>query len=414
MYILLFFLVFSITQWVTNKMLNISDDNINSYTYSKRDGFVILGFLLVAIGLCFTKFTGKMFWTICGGYAAMLFFTMLVLAAIKRQEIEKQRAELQQIFEVLTPVLPKNLELDMNNPPFKLEYEKNKVNKITIEINPNTFKESVASNLCLSLNKFLPTYEWLSDFDYAARECSFKGTPLPPEKAKYPGGWLRPPEWFTLGLNGKGEVPWIINTPKNQGRSLYVYDDGKRANTIQSPSAPQALVVGSPLGLKTVIPTTKGYKTMETIKQGDKVFGYKNKPVEVVEVLDIHMPNTTYTLSFTDAHNNSIDVISDEVHRFPVLHDGKTMATHCKDLKEGDIILGNKSNYMLVGKSQVENELVRCIKVASEEHIFLISEQEEKWKGGSKYPYPAMYTYNTGGGKAIYVEQEVDIIKEEE
>ena len=86
MYILLFFLVFSITQWVTNKMLNISDDNVNSYTYSKRDGFVILGFLLVAVGLCFTKFTGKMFWTICGGYAAMLFFTMLVLAAIKRQE----------------------------------------------------------------------------------------------------------------------------------------------------------------------------------------------------------------------------------------------------------------------------------------------------------------------------------------
>ena len=49
------------------------------------------------------------------------------------------------------------------------------------------------------------------------------------------------------------------------------------------------------IGLDTIIPTTKGYKTMETIEVGDEVFGFNNKPVKVVEVFAINNPNNITT-----------------------------------------------------------------------------------------------------------------------
>lgn len=252
MFILVFFIVVAVSQYVTNKILNISDDNTVGYTYSKRDSLIIVGFLLLAVGLQFLKLKGKVLLIFLGVYLFGTLLTMVILATIKRVIIERQRQELQQIFDVLAPVLPKNAELDFNNPPFKLGYEKHQVNRITIEINPNTFKETVAVNLCLSLNKYLPNYEWMNEFDFAARECIFVGTPLPPQVAKYKGSWLRPAEFIPIGLSGMGEVSWTINSYKDGGRALYVYDDGRKAQTVDSPSAPQALCVGGTGGGKAI------------------------------------------------------------------------------------------------------------------------------------------------------------------
>ena len=103
-----------------------------------------------------------------------------------------------------------------------------------------------------SWNKYLPDYEWVPEFDYAARECAFVGTPLPPHVARYPGSWLRPAEFIPIGLTGLGELAWVINSFKGEGRSLYVYEDGKKAKTVDSPSAPQALVVGGTGGGKAI------------------------------------------------------------------------------------------------------------------------------------------------------------------
>ena len=48
--------------------------------------------------------------------------------------------------------------------------------------------------------------------------------------------------------------------------------------------------------------------------------------------------------------------------------------------------------------------------VDSDSHLFLITdEKNDNWKGGSSYPYKAIYTRNTGGGKAIYVNQEIEV-----
>ena len=177
---------------------------------------------------------------------------MFIIFTFKKVIVHKQREEIQQVYDVLEPVLPKNAELNLNNPPFKLEYEKNKINKIIISINPNTFKETVATNLCLSLNKYLPNYEWVNEFDFAARECAFLGTPLPPNIAKYKGSWLRPAELIPIGVSGLGEVSWLINSIKDSGKSLYIYEDGKTAETIDTPSAPQLLAVGSTGGGKAI------------------------------------------------------------------------------------------------------------------------------------------------------------------
>lgn len=413
MFILVFFLVVFISQFATNKLLNISDDNAVGYSYSKKQIFILLGLFVLAI--IFNKLPikdkPKLYWILIGLYAFGILLTMVIFGTIKKVIITKQREELQQVFDVLEPVLPKNTELDMNNPPFKLGYEETKINKITIKINPNTFKEAVAVNLCLSLNKYLPNYEWVNEFDFAARECSFVGTPLPPSVARYQGSWLRPAEFIPIGLSGLGEVSWTINGIKDTGRSNYVYEDGKVAKTVDSPSAPQALAVGSPLGIDTIIPTTKGYKTMGTIISGDFVFDLDGNPVEVLKVHQIHKSTKTYELYFIDLGQHRIKIISDEIHKFPKTNDGLNYCElKCEDLKVGDLILGNQSTFILCNKKEIDNQLVRCITVNSDSHLFLITDKENSnWTGGDKYTDFAVATRNTGGGKSIYVEQLVEL-----
>ena len=412
MFIFVFFIVVALSQFITNKILNISDDNTVGYTYSKRDSLVILLFLAIAVGLQFIKFENKkLLFILLGVYFFGTVLTMVILATVKRVIIARQREELQQVFDVLTPVLPKNIELDFNNPPFKLGYEKHQINRIIIEINPNTFKETVATNLCLSLNKYLPNYEWMSEFDFAARECIFVGTPLPPSVAKYPGSWLRPAEFIPIGLSGLGEISWTINSVKDTGSSLYIYDDGKKAKTVDSPSAPQALAVGSPLGLDTIVPTTNGYKTIETIKIGDYVFDLNNKPVKVLNKSEVFLNHNIYKLKFNNG-SKSITIIADEEHKFPIIKDyvDKTYENiMVKDMNINDHILANNSSYNLYKKEPIETQPVQCILVDSDNHLFLITDKKYQWNGGQSYPYEAIYTRNTGGGKAIYINQTIEV-----
>ena len=426
MFIFIFFLVVAVAQFLTNKILNISDDNRVGYSYSKRDALILIGILAFGVLLQVLPLKGhKIYWVAAGVYAFGILITMVVLATIKKVVVAKQREELLAVFGVLEPVISndskvKNKETgefelkDINNPPFKLGYEGTKINRITIKINPNTFKEQVAVNLCLSLNKYLPNYEWVNEFDFAARECSFVGTPLPPSVAKYKGSWLRPAEFIPIGLSGLGEVSWNLNSIKNEGRSCYVYEDGKIAKTVDTPSAPQALAVGSPLGLNTIIPTTKGYKTMKTIEVGDEVFDINNKPVKVLDKSEIFTNHKVYRLEFLDQafHPESMTVISDEIHKFPVIKDTLNYEeTMVKDMNIGDYVLDrNVNGFQLFKKELIESEPVQCILVDSDNHLFLITDEiDNNWKGGNSYPYKAIYTRNTGGGKAIYINQEIEV-----
>jgi len=121
MYILTFILVFALSQFVTNKLLKVSDENSISYTYSRRDGLIIFGFIVIGILLqVFVKFTGKTFWIILAIYAFLILMTMIVLATMKKVIVEKQKEDMKKVFDVLAPALPKNAEFDMNTLPFRL------------------------------------------------------------------------------------------------------------------------------------------------------------------------------------------------------------------------------------------------------------------------------------------------------
>lgn len=423
MFIFVFFVVVAVAQFLTNKILNISDDNSVGYSYSKRDALILIGLLVVGVLFQILPLKGhKLFWVLLGIYAFGILITMVILATIKKVVVAKQREELLAVFGVLEPVIPndskvKNKETgeyelkDINNPPFKLGYEGNKINKITIKINPNTFKEQVAVNLCLSLNKYLPNYEWVNEFDFAARECSFVGTPLPPAVAKYKGSWLRPAEFIPIGLSGLGEVSWNLNSIKNEGRSCYVYEDGKVAKTVDTPSAPQALAVGSPLGLNTVVPTTKGYKTIETINVGDEVFGYTNEPVKVLAVYEIHESNKLYEFTLDAISNdNRIVFYADDVHKLAIKTKTAISPVKASDVKEHSIVPGSISDYIITSIKEVENAPVRCFMINSDNHLFLFTDSKNKdWHGGTSYPFDAAYIYQTGGGKSIYINQTVEV-----
>jgi hypothetical protein len=263
MFILAFVLLVALGQFATNKILHISTENTVGYSYTKRDSLILIGFLGIGILLQVIQknvqqIPSNTWWIILASYSGALALIMIVLATIKKVIVEKQNEEREKIFEVIKPVLGLKKGDDEFDPNrweeynIELGFEKTQVNRITIKVNPDKFKLEQAANLCNTLNLYLPNYEWLPEPNLPARQCSFVGAPLPPHIAKYPGSWLRPAEFVPIGLSGLGEVSWNLNTIKNEGRSLYVYEDGKIAQTVDTPSAPQALCVGSTGGGKSV------------------------------------------------------------------------------------------------------------------------------------------------------------------
>ena len=61
MYIFIFFMIIALSQWITNKILNISDDNSVGYSYSKRDSLIIISFLGLGILLQLLKLKDNLF-----------------------------------------------------------------------------------------------------------------------------------------------------------------------------------------------------------------------------------------------------------------------------------------------------------------------------------------------------------------
>lgn len=217
---------------------------------------------------------------------------------------------------------------------------------------------------------------------------------------------MRDPAFIPVGLGGAGEVGLNIGA-KDLGESSYQYEDGAYAGDVKLPSAPQYLVVGSPLSIDTIIPTTTGYKTMEDINRGDYVFGGDNTPVMVSEVHQIHLEKSVYELEFVN-DVNEIKIVADGIHKFPTNFGDKTVEeiyTLCNDNKsvytEGISNTSTVKFKVAIKKCSTPTK-VRCITVNSHEHLFLVTDRKHKgWNGGKSYPFAAVKTHNTGGGKSI-------------
>ena len=179
-------------------------------------------------------------------------------------------------------------------------------------------------------------------------------------------------------------------------------NSGEQSKSSFNIPSKQTIYTDSSLGLDTIIPTTTGYKTMETIEVGDYVFGLDNNPVKVTQVHEIHK-SMVYELVFANDFYITT-IISDEIHRFPVttklrispLDTDFFKSVQCKDLQVYQSIIEGKRQNTLISKTKLNKEkLVRCITIDSDYHIFLVSDTKTDWNGGNTYTGPAIYTYST-------------------
>lgn len=419
MFILIYFLVVALSQFITNKLLGISDDNEDSYSYNKKDSLILIILFIIGIILqILTKYIKTIskytIWFLLL-YTLSILVVMLVFSTIKKHRVEKQREEISQVYEILQRMVDrKNEGLDFNNVPFKLGYKYGNINKIDVVVEPTSFDEKILSMILQQLNAFLPTFTWGYELHLEERYMTFIGHDKPPNLARWPGSWLRHFRFMPVGISGKGEVAWQPDSvPKNRmGHSQYLDEKGNPIPTDTSlPKQPQGLVAGAPLSLNTIIPTTAGYETIMTIKPGDFVFDLNNKPTKVISKSELFFNRMIYKLTFM--HDcDKIILYTDEIHNFPVKNNDKYIEKQTKDLEiNKDIVLGNYNiNYRLVDKVLTDsNEPVQCILTDSDNHLFLVTDKKQPfWQGGNKYLFDAIYTRNTGGGKAIWIEQEIN------
>lgn len=410
MYVLIYFLAVSLSQYISNLTMNVTTDNEENFNYSTSDSLLLVGMLLVAVILQILNnlFISYAMWIMLVYLVTCMGIT-LTMTALRKQRIEKTREEITQIYEILHSLVDKKGKgVDFNNVPFTLEHKYNTINRIDVTVDPVSFDDKYLPEYLNQLNNFLSTYTWNYELHLEERKVSFIGYDKPPTVARWKGNWLRPTRFFSLGITGKGEFGWLPDKvdKKRLGKSQFLDEMGNPLPAdMELPTAPQGLVCGAPLSLDTIIPTTKGYKTMGTVQVGDYVFDRNNTPTKVVDVLDIHLANKMYLLTFVNDKGKKIKIKSDEVHRFPTyVSSNTTEPINGEFLLEGDVIIGNNSVYTLESKEEIPQEDVRCITVESPEHIFLICDKKKLFFGGKKYPYDAVFTYNTGGGKSVAVQ----------
>ena len=437
MIVLAFFVILTLSVIITNKK-NEAQPSDEMLEFSPQDSLIILicmasSFILNYLAKTFFL---SFYWVITL-IASGVFVMILMIVNVNRENIIKRKHDqIIKTFQALTDILGNvNVEnIDFTNIPFTLEEDQKTGNvcKITLDTSIPGIKANDNSITLAqySINKFFPDSQWTSEVDYPNRNLTVIGLPKPPDIAKWKGSDYRPTGWIPLGLSGQGEVGWNIANPKSRdmGVSMYIDDDGHSPEYVDMPSAPQCLTLGSPLSLNTFIPTTDGYKTMETIQVGDYVFDLSNKPVKVLGLSPIQESKEMFKMTLKNLNGKDvITVKSDEIHKFPIIYKNGN-----KDLKPMKWLYSNKdsessyftiigldsngveTNYEVLNIERVKNELVRCILVDSSSHLFMITDKiESNWTGGNKYSFKSILTSNTGGGKAVFIEQYIEVIKHE-
>lgn len=148
-------------------------------------------------------------------------------------------------------------------------------------------------------------------------------------------------------------------------------------------------LVIAPLSIDTIIPLINGtFKTMLTIKPGDYIYDSNNNPTKVLSLSEVKQSNILYEIRLTNSNlNNEITIIkADEKHRFPIFNeiDNKIeiltteeiyRATNSKlnDSKKEIKFVGiNNNNFDIISINIIKNELVRCIEIDSDNHLFAV------------------------------------------
>lgn len=257
MYVLIYFLSVSLSQYISNITMDVTTDNEENFNYSRQDSLLLIGLFIVAIILQAVNnlIINYAIWVMLV-YLLISVSITLTLTTLRKQRIEKTREEITQIYEILHNLVDKKGKgVDFNNVPFTLEHKYNTINKIDVIIDPITFDDKYLPEYLNQLNNFLSTYTWNYELHLEERKISFVGYDKPPTVARWKGSWLRPTRFFTLGITGKGEIAWMPDKvdKKKLGKSQFLDEMGNPLQAdMELPPAPQGLICGATGGGKSV------------------------------------------------------------------------------------------------------------------------------------------------------------------
>ena len=257
MYVLIYFLSVSLSQYISNITMDVTTDNEENFNYSRQDSLLLIGLFIVAIILQAVNnlIINYAIWVMLT-YLLVSVSITLTLTTLRKQRIEKTREEITQIYEILHNLVDKKGKgVDFNNVPFTLEHKYNTINKIDVIVDPITFDDKYLPEYLNQLNNFLSTYTWNYELHLEERKISFVGYDKPPTVARWQGSWLRPTRFFTLGITGKGEIAWMPDKvdKKKLGKSQFLDEMGNPLQAdMELPAAPQGLICGATGGGKSV------------------------------------------------------------------------------------------------------------------------------------------------------------------
>lgn len=257
MYVLIYFLSVSLSQYISNITMDVTTDNEENFNYSRQDSLLLIGLFVVAIILQAVNnlIINYAIWVMLT-YLLVSVSITLTLTTLRKQRIEKTREEITQIYEILHNLVDKKGKgVDFNNVPFTLEHKYNTINKIDVIVDPITFDDKYLPEYLNQLNNFLSTYTWNYELHLEERKISFVGYDKPPTVARWKGSWLRPTRFFSLGITGKGEFGWLPDKvdKKRLGKSQFLDEMGNPLPAdMELPSAPQGLICGATGGGKSV------------------------------------------------------------------------------------------------------------------------------------------------------------------
>lgn len=257
MYVLIYFLSVSLSQYISNITMDVTTDNEENFNYSRQDSLLLIGLFIVAIILQAVNnlIINYAIWVMLT-YLLVSVSITLTLTTLRKQRIEKTREEITQIYEILHNLVDKKGKgVDFNNVPFTLEHKYNTINKIDVIVDPITFDDKYLPEYLNQLNNFLSTYTWNYELHLEERKISFVGYDKPPTVARWKGSWLRPTRFFTLGITGKGEIAWMPDKvdKKKIGKSQFLDEmENPLPADMELPPAPQGLICGATGGGKSV------------------------------------------------------------------------------------------------------------------------------------------------------------------
>lgn len=219
---------------------------LNSDALTRRESLIIGLFIVSSFAFdYFNSHNFRLEWLTQLIVAACLLLPMIVFLIVSNERFKKSEAEKVIVLQILQQFIK-----DIDTSTVHVEMKNGNPQFISFPID-TTYKDEITSALIQKLQKIYPTMTWDGNTHMDEFEVRIEGYPPAPWPATYPGSEFRSWQWIPLGLNHLGEVGWNLGA-KNPGRSSYLYDGKETAETIESASAPQGLILGSTGGGKAI------------------------------------------------------------------------------------------------------------------------------------------------------------------